>query len=380
MISNDNRSSPLPDSIARPLQTFPWTFDNSGGNLDQRPTIKVPPMAPSTRSATRQRTGSLVSGASGSEYHESNVSMDPDDTGDIEQDEDLEPQMPKVKPVFTTSQRGRRVQKKSYVESASEEDGGDPDNDEIDLLDGPAEGRVVNGAVGDDDQDEESEGIRTRLKTRSRTQVKLSHTIMSEEEGDEEAEVFNGRYATRSRGKRPNGSHSTASPRSRRISKRRNGNSQPLRPSRLTRSNSKRQSAQDVHDADIYDPSSGDPDADGSMDDVPSSPDPEPEEDLDPIIEVDREEEAETVPDDGKPYALRQRAKINYAIPPPLEEMRAPPPKPKPGGRANGRGGFGNRRKGPGWSASGAELSRWMGAPAGDDSVSTLATYYQSGN
>ncbi|KDR74229.1 hypothetical protein GALMADRAFT_141305 [Galerina marginata CBS 339.88] len=44
--------------------------------------------------------------------------------------------------------------------------------------------------------------------------------------------------------------------------------------------------------------------------------------------------------DDGKPYALRQRKKINYAIPPPLEEMGKPPPRQggaKNGGR-NGRG------------------------------------------
>ncbi|KAF5370511.1 hypothetical protein D9615_010349 [Tricholomella constricta] len=49
----------------------------------------------------------------------------------------------------------------------------------------------------------------------------------------------------------------------------------------------------------------------GSIDDAPqSSSDLEPEEE-----------------GDGKPYALRQQQRINYTIPPELEEMRKPPPK-----------------------------------------------------
>jgi hypothetical protein len=77
--------------------------------------------------------------------------------------------------------------------------------------------------------------------------------------------------------------------------------------------------------------------------------------------------------DDGRPYALRQRQPVNYAIPPPLEDL--PPPQQaarRPHGRSgrSGHGGAGaSKRKGPGWSATGAELGRWMGMPA-DDSVS----------
>ncbi|KAG1833621.1 hypothetical protein F4604DRAFT_2017812 [Suillus subluteus] len=41
--------------------------------------------------------------------------------------------------------------------------------------------------------------------------------------------------------------------------------------------------------------------------------------------------------------------------------------------QAGGRGG-GNRKRGPGWSASGAELSRWMGMAPADDSDSDFPT------
>jgi hypothetical protein len=75
---------------------------------------------------------------------------------------------------------------------------------------------------------------------------------------------------------------------------------------------------------------------------------------------------------DGKHYALHQRTtKVNYVIP----TLDKPPPKPKPSGRGGGRNGQGghgaNRPKGLGWSATGAELGRWMGLPA-EDSVSLL--------
>ncbi|TFY73171.1 hypothetical protein EWM64_g10841, partial [Hericium alpestre] len=67
----------------------------------------------------------------------------------------------------------------------------------------------------------------------------------------------------------------------------------------------------------------------------------------------------------GKPYALRRRTKVNYAIPPPLDDIPSAPPKSKAGGR--GRGDWSRAgRKGPGWSASGAELGRFLGLPAED--------------
>ena len=96
-------------------------------------------------------------------------------------------------------------------------------------------------------------------------------------------------------------------------------------------------------------------------------PDPEPEEEA-----------------DGRPFALRQRQKINYAIPPPLEDV------PKPSKKATGRngertGGYlggGHGRAGAkgrtlGRSAGGAELGRWMGMP-GDESVTIFLVPLQA--
>ncbi|KAF9041907.1 AAA-domain-containing protein [Hymenopellis radicata] len=76
----------------------------------------------------------------------------------------------------------------------------------------------------------------------------------------------------------------------------------------------------------------------------------------------DGEEDSES-----KGYRLRQRAPVNYAIPPPLEDILKPPAKPKGARRPY------QRKKGPGWSAGGAELGRWMGL-AGDDSDSDAPT------
>ncbi|KAJ6544212.1 hypothetical protein B0H19DRAFT_1169965 [Mycena capillaripes] len=105
-----------------------------------------------------------------------------------------------------------------------------------------------------------------------------------------------------------------------------------------------------------------------------SSPDTHPDSDVDaegelePDLEEEerqrqQEQEEEEEEDDGRPYALRQRQKINYAIPPPLEEMTRPPPPTRPPPSRK-------RTKGPGWSASGAELGRWMGMGGNDDSDS----------
>ncbi|KAI6160935.1 hypothetical protein EDD17DRAFT_1828444, partial [Pisolithus thermaeus] len=91
---------------------------------------------------------------------------------------------------------------------------------------------------------------------------------------------------------------------------------------------------------------------------------------------LDQDAEGEPDPDaegeleveqDGRPYALRRRTRINYAVPPPLEELKPPPP------RSRTMGTRGGKRRGPGWSASGAELSRWMGIPLpADDSDSDV--------
>jgi hypothetical protein len=68
--------------------------------------------------------------------------------------------------------------------------------------------------------------------------------------------------------------------------------------------------------------------------------------------------------------------KINYAIPPPFEEMLKPPPKPARGRGKHGLGGSGGGERG---GAKGevlggvrqAELGRWVGM-GGDDSVRDL--------
>ncbi|KAJ6477845.1 hypothetical protein C8R47DRAFT_1288679 [Mycena vitilis] len=65
-----------------------------------------------------------------------------------------------------------------------------------------------------------------------------------------------------------------------------------------------------------------------------SSPDTHPDSDVDaegevePDLDLEEEpqerEDEEEEEEDGRPYALRQRQKINYAIPPPLEMSRHP--------------------------------------------------------
>jgi hypothetical protein len=74
---------------------------------------------------------------------------------------------------------------------------------------------------------------------------------------------------------------------------------------------------------------------------------------------------------------LRQRAPVNYVIPPLLDASTmkdgSGPSKKSRGSRANGRSGFG-KPKGLGWSATGAQLGQWMGL-TGDDSVRTIHSH-----
>ena len=183
-----------------------------------------------------------------------------------------------------------------------------------------------------------------------------------------------GRYPTRNRSKM--GSTQATNGTSGGRLTRRNGGSRSKqhtsRSSRSTRQNNRRARVNarlDEQDGNYEDDGEAEATSSGGSADG-SVVEEEPEElemgaDADGEADADAEGDPEELGNDGKPYALRQRAKINYAIPPPLEEMKAPPPKPRSGGRSNGRSG---RSKAPGWSATGAELSRWMGG--GDDSVS----------
>ncbi|THH02226.1 hypothetical protein EW026_g610 [Hermanssonia centrifuga] len=313
-------------------------------------------MAPSTRSSARHRVDSI---ASGSEYHASNASVEAEDPGVVPEEEEEEEEKPIQ---YARSSRGRKIPRMSYKESASE--------DELNFLDrktdveGPSP--RTNGVPEADDEDEEGHGARYALRTRKN---KLNGFIVSDEEG----QAGIGRYDTRSRNKtRPTVTSNGTT--GNRLSRRRSSRTQPSRrtSSRPNNTRRTRSSAKGEQDEDIYvdEPGSSSASADGSIDDAPGTS-PEPEHgDLDAEGEADAEGEIDQEPEqDGRKYALRQRAKINYAIPPPLEEMR-PPPKPRNVSRPNARFG-GNRIKAPGWSASGAELSRWMG---GDDSDSDHAT------
>lgn len=85
--------------------------------------IKLKPMSYEFRSSTRQNTASA---ASGSEYHESVHSPDEDDNEAVKE----EPTEDEPKKEMTTSARGRRTNRVSYVESESE--------DEMLLRDGPS--------------------------------------------------------------------------------------------------------------------------------------------------------------------------------------------------------------------------------------------------
>ena len=313
--------------------------------------IKLPPfnvMAPTTRGASRQQPSSPI--ASGSEYHESNASMEAEEPPPPPEDEEEE------EPVeYGVSSRGRRIAKKSYIESASEDD-------PLDVISPKGKSKQLEPEHGDDEEDDEEPAGRYALRNRG-GRPKLNGFIVSDEE-DGEAKV--GRYATRNRTRNGNSQSNGGGGR---LTRRSNGRSQPRasssRSARLSRRRTRSTARNEEEDGYVDEPSSGTADGEGSMDEAPvTSPEPEPEPDADG--EADAEGDADLEPEqDGKPYALRQRAKINYAIPPPLEEMR-PPPKPRPGGSRSHRNP--NRPKPPGWSATGAELSRWMGG-GGDDSV-----------
>ncbi|KAI0059309.1 AAA-domain-containing protein [Artomyces pyxidatus] len=300
----------------------------------------------------RNRTsiGSAHSQASGSVYHESNNSMDIDAAPDEDAEgEDDEPEEPKV---YKTSSRGRKIAVTSYAETDSE-------------TDPVAAGDLVPDALAngleDDEEDEAPRpaGRRTRGKPPA---------IVSSDEGEDSTSR---RYATRSQSKKPEPSMSNGTRRTRRTLDR-----QPVHTRRLTRARPgmrTRRSARDEEDADGYvdepEPSVGsaEEEFDDAFHEEASSDivvDPEPEEAIDGDVEADIEPAG-----DGRPYALRQRQKVNYAIPPPLDEIPTAPPKPRSGRGGGGRSDWNRGKKGPGWSANGAELGRFLGLP-GDDSDS----------
>ena len=344
---------PIYDNPIDPALSFhppPESFPQPTSSPSTGFRIKLPPfnpMAPMTRGASRLQPSSPI--ASGSEYHESNASMEAEEPQPEEEEEE---------PVeYGVSSRGRRVAKKSYRESGSEDD-------PLDVISPKGKGKeLAPDADDEDDEDEAPVGGRYALRRSSRGRSKLNGFVVTDDEDDGEAKV--GGYATRNRTR--NGNSQSNGSGGGRLTRRSSGRSRTQasssRPKRLSTRHT-RSSVRNDEDEDGYvdEPSSGTADGEGSIDEAPvTSPEPEPDADGDADAEGDVDQEQEQ---DGKPYSLRQRAKINYAIPPPLEEMR-PPPKPRPGGSRSHRP---NRPKPPGWSATGAELSRWMGG-GGDDSV-----------
>jgi hypothetical protein len=343
-------------SLHHPTTSQPHTV--GGFNFPVQPTapftIKIPsPM----QLRNRNSIGSAHSVASGSEYHESNASMDLD--GTHEEDAEGEDEEPQSMKVYGTSLRGRRVTIARYKESDSE-----PDPLAIANYD---EANV--GAGADFDEEEAPRPATRRLRSRP------NPVVLSSDDG-ETGNVR--RYSTRSHSKKPEPLKGSPSRRLRR--------GPPTLSSRLQMRDSRRSGLRsrrttgDEEDADGYvDVEQPNDSADDSMEDaVPEASsdlvvNEEDDADAEGDVEVNGEADDEVLPSDGKPYALRQRVKVNYAIPPPLDEIPVAPPKPASGRHGSGRSNWnrGGAKKGPGWSANGAELSRFLGLP-GEDSVCSI--------
>lgn len=121
----------------------------------------------------------------------------------------------------------------------------------------------------------------------------------------------------------------------------------------LSRARTRRSARQRREDEGYEDLADGDADADGSFEeDVdPDAPQTSPSPDPGPIQEDNDEGD-----DDGKAYHLRKRRIVNYAIPPPLEDIPNVP--------VNGKGrDRGKSRPKPRWNTTGAELSRMLNLP-----------------
>ncbi|KAH9483269.1 putative AAA domain-containing protein C31G5.19 [Psilocybe cubensis] len=302
--------------------------------------------------------------ASGSEYHVSEKSVNMDDAGDDDQ-----PEEPAPEPEKMVTRHGRKTLKVTYAES-SENDGEDEDEEAIppasDLfdVDDNKVRRVTRqtarrNVIRDEDDEDESPPNHGRKKKES----DLDGFIVQDED-----DGFTG-PATRSRLSRTRSGNAPPPLTQKEKEAKERQKQRAQRSQRLTRraaSRAEQKSEQDFEPD--HSSSPGSADADGSIDDVAQSSDLEMEPEPEP--EPDPEDEG-----DGKPYALRRRKDINYAIPPPLEDLVKPPP--RQGGGKNGRssGGGGKGRPRLGWSASGKELTKWMDGPGrGDDSDSDYPT------
>ncbi|KAF8882024.1 hypothetical protein CPB84DRAFT_1686882 [Gymnopilus junonius] len=285
--------------------------------------------------------------------------------------DDTEPKIEKEPtPEYTTSSRGRKVQKKKYVESSDNEMEEALDGDATELFNDTKSRKVTRASskrqnsAEDEDEDDHIPG---RYSLRTRQSKNLQGFIASD---DDEHLSPNGGYSTRRSTRRLTNRRPLLSEKEKEAAKKQSQAAQ--REQRISRRNASRVDQHGEKDwTPDHESSGASADADGSLEDAPqtsSDLEPEPEPELEP--EPEPEEEV-----DGRPYSLRQRKEINYAIPPPLEESR-PPPRHMGGrnGRTGGGGGGGGKGKSRlGWSASGKELGKWMGMPA-DDSDSDYPT------
>ena len=327
-----------------------------GFNFPHQPTppfsIKIPS---NMQLRNRNSVGSAHSIASGSEYHESNGTMDLD--GMHEEDAEGEDEEPEAKKVYGMSMRGRRVAIAKYQESDSEPD--------------PLTTAGYDEPKGDPDvvfDDEDAPRPATR-RLRSRP----NPVVLSSDEGDS----GNGRrYSTRSQSKKPDPPKSSPS---RRLRRGPSTTSSPLR-----RRDSRRPGLRSLVGSlttmrtqmDMSILNSRTTLADESMEDACRRPRPT----LSSTMKMPmRRVMSRLTAKERMKYCRAMESstrcgsasKVNYAIPPPLDEIPpVAPPKPMSGRHGGGRSNW-NRsgtRKGPGWSANGAELSRFLGLP-GEDSV-----------
>ncbi|TRM68712.1 hypothetical protein BD626DRAFT_394810 [Schizophyllum amplum] len=329
-------------------------------------------MAQPLRRSTRNRTASASAGASGSEYQEDGdadvdavgedddeansppptktrgasrrTKPDPDDDADADAFQEPEPEIETYQ-----SSRGRRVLRRKVVESSDGEAMDDAPQAAGDLF--ASDAHVARTRASKSRQDEgDDEGPSRRYQTRRAAPSRQMQDFIVSDEEDHEG----GRYNMRAR-KQPARANGTAAKRP------------PARPNTAAGRAARAARRSQVRDHDYMDhpTSPGSADADGEMD-IDDGPD---DLHIDMVDQPDKDEDDEEDETNGRTYSLRQRQKINYAIPPPLEELPRPPPRNRDAFRSRGR----PKAKGLGWSASGAELGRWMGM-GGDDSDSDNPT------
>ncbi|KAI0689103.1 hypothetical protein BC835DRAFT_1418799 [Cytidiella melzeri] len=304
---------------------------------------------PQTRRSSRL-PGS--SNASGSVYNGSSTSMEVDEHAIPDQDEE-EQQQQEQKVIHVTTRGGRKVVQKFYHESSDNSNA----EDELNVID-----KATDPEHEEDDED-------TQLAPRRARSSRVAKAVMSDEDGEPQL----GGHSTRSKKKLGSAAPVNGTSSRGRVKKGTRSNrstSAAQRPARRTRSSTKGE----LDDSYVDNPDNS-ASGDDSVEDVAETSELEPVvNDIEAGADADAEGEADE--QEGRPYTLRERSrKVNYAIPPPIEEMVAPPGKPRSKGK-NVRGFGGARSKAPGWSATGAQLDRWLGGGA-DDSDSDFPSRAQ---